>query len=314
MKEKSIHPLDLKTSDWTITRRKFLKGSSLVIAGLSLGSSFTRADSTNSKTILSFGIVTDAHYADTDSNGTRQYRESATKMTECVALMNAKKVDFLIELGDFKDQGSPREEETLKHLGVIEKLYGQFNGARYHVLGNHDMDSISKQQFLAHVHNTGIEKEATYYSFDSKGFHFVVLDANCKADESDYDHGNFHWSDTNIPLKQLDWLKKDLASSSTPVIVFVHQQLDTTGQTAVKNAAKIRQVLQDSKKTLAVFQGHHHAGHYSYIEGIHYYTLKAMVEGSGEKSNSYAIINVRADNSIVINGYRKAISKELKKS
>jgi calcineurin-like phosphoesterase family protein len=315
MKEESTRPLDPDICGWTVTRRKFLKSSSLVIAGLSFGSSWTNADSTNSKIKLSFGIVTDAHYADRDSNNTRQYRESATKMTECIALMNAKKVDFLIELGDFKDQNSPaREEETLEYLVLMEKIYAQFNGARYHVLGNHDVDSISKQQFLDHVQNTGILKESTYYSFDSKGFHFIVLDANYKSDESNYDRGNFHYTDTNIPLKQIDWLKKDLASSSTPVIVFVHQQLDITGNAAVNNAAQIRQVLQDSKKTIAVFQGHHHAGHYSYIEGIHYYTLKAMVEGSGKENNSYAIVNVHADSSITINGYRKALSKELKKT
>jgi hypothetical protein len=36
-----------------------------------------------------------------------------------------------------------------------------------------------------------------------------------------------------------------------------------------------------------------------------------MVEGSGEESNSYAIVDVHADNSIVVTGYRKALSREL---
>lgn len=44
---------------------------------------------------------------------------------------------------------------------------------------------------------------------------------------------------------------------------------------------------------------------------IHYYTLKAMVEGSGEANNSYAIVEVRADNSLTVTGYRNAAGKEM---
>lgn len=315
MKDKNPNTPSPDTADWMVTRRTFLKGSGLVIAGLSVGIPFARAISMEGKAKLTFGIVTDAHYADTDPKGSRNYRESLIKMTEFVNLMNDKKVDFIIELGDLKDQGEPvTEESTLKYLDAIEKVYGQFNGPRYHVLGNHDVDSISKEQFLAHVENTGIAKGSTHYSFDLKGIHFVVLDANYIADGSDYDHGNFDWTDANIPLKQLNWLKKDLASTTRPVITFVHQQLDVTGNTSVKNGPEVRQVLEDSKRVLAVFQGHHHAGHYSYIEGVHYYTLKGMVEGGGAKSNSYAIVEVYDDNSIVVTGYRKALNKEMKKA
>lgn len=124
---------------------------------------FASADNTDSKAKLSFGIVTDAHYADADPGGSRRYRESISKMTECVKLMNDKKVDFLVELGDLKDKGRPATEAaTLKFLSAIEKVYGQFKGPRYHVLGNHDVDSISKEQFLARVENTGTPKGSSY--------------------------------------------------------------------------------------------------------------------------------------------------------
>ena len=315
MKDKNPNTHSPDNADWIVTRRTFLKGSGFVIAGLSAGIPLAHAISIDGIAKLTFGIVTDTHYADTDPNGSRNYRESIVKMAEFVKLMNDKKVDFIIELGDLKDQGKPvTEESTLKYLDAIEKVYGQFNGPRYHVLGNHDVDSISKEQFLARVENTGIAKGSTHYSFDLKGIHFIVLDANYIADGSNYDHGNFDWTDANVPIEQLNWFKKDLASSTRPVITFVHQQLDVTSSTGVKNGPKVRQVLQDSKKVLAVFQGHHHAGHYSYIEGIHYYTLKGMVEGSGVKNNSYAIVEVYDDNSIVVTGYRRALSKEMKKA
>jgi len=301
--------------DWIVTRRAFLKGSGLVVAGLAAGISVAHGAKTDRKAKLSFGIVTDAHFADFVGRGTRKYRESIPKMAECVGLMNDKKVDFLVELGDFKDQGKPvSEKKTLEYLEAIEKAYGAFKGPRYHVLGNHDVDSISKKQFMARITNTKIPKTATYYSFDAKGLHFVVLDANYDAKGADYDHGKFNWTDSNIPPEELEWLKKDLAGSSKPAIVFVHQQLDVKRNTGVKNAPAVRKVLQDSKRVLAVFQGHHHPGHSSRIEGIHYYTLKAMVEGTGKTNNSYAIVEVHDDNSITVNGYRKAISQKLKKA
>ncbi len=98
---------------------------------------------------LRFGLVTDIHYADIEPAGMRQYRESPAKLAECVRFMNEQKVDFLVELGDFKDQGKPPDEAaTLGYLRKIEDVFRGFKGLRFHVVGNHDVDSISKQQFL----------------------------------------------------------------------------------------------------------------------------------------------------------------------
>jgi alkaline phosphatase len=117
------------------------------------------------------------------------------------------------------------------------------------------------------------------------------------------------WKDTNIPPAEIDWLNEDLKSTTKPVFVFNHQQLDCEGDFCVNNAEEVRQLLENSAKTLAVFQGHNHQGHYSQIKGIHYYTLKAMVEGCGSQNNSYAIVTVLNNGSISITGYRKAMTK-----
>jgi len=156
-------------------------------------------------------MVTDSHYADTAKRGSRYYDESISKMQDCVALMNQKKVDFLIELGDFIDRDpSTNKENTLRYLKMIESVYRDFNGPRYHVLGNHDFDCLSKEEFLEIAQNTGISPNSHYYSFDLKDLHFVILDANYRRDGSEYEYGNFEWRDTNIPTGQINWLKEDL--------------------------------------------------------------------------------------------------------
>ncbi len=302
------------SSKWIVTRRVFLKASVLSAAGVGLSqlSCAVQPSSTRKRRACRFGIVTDCHYADADTRNGRYYRESLEKLAECVELMNAEKIDFLVELGDFKDEDAkPAEEKTLSYLRAVEQVFQQFTGPTYHVLGNHDMDSISKQQFLSNVENTGIDSARSYYSLDSKGFHFVVLDANYRSDGADYDHGNFNWTDANIPKHELDWLAEDLAGARGPVIVFVHQLLAEAASHTIKNAEEVRSILKSSAKVAAVFQGHKHEGDYSQIEGVHYYTLKAVVEGSGQESNAYAIVDVLPDGSITVTGYRRAESRSM---
>jgi predicted phosphodiesterase len=295
---------------WVISRRGFLR--SAVAAALASLSCTPGHRSTRSARTARFGMVTDCHYADAAPVGKRFYRESLGKLSECVDRMNAERVDFLIELGDFKDQNKPVvEQKTLLHLQSIESVFRRFQGPRYHVLGNHDVDSISKQQFLSHVQNTGIKSGRNYYSFNVRGLHFIVLDANYRPDGSDYDHGNFDWTNANVPDQELEWLRRDLAACPGRAIVFIHQRLDGTGPAFVKNASQVRQILRASGRVLAVFQGHDHEGDYQQIDGILYYTLKAVVEGSGPDNNSYAIVEVHPDHSITVTGYRKASSTRL---
>ncbi len=295
-----------------ISRRTFLRS----VAGAALASLSCAPGnlSLRGRQPVRLGIVTDCHYADVDAVGTRFYRESLDKLAECVAVMNSEQVDFLVELGDLKDQDRPPvESRTLRYLQDVEAVLRRFHGPTYHVLGNHDMDILSKQQFLSRVENTDIDGARSYYSFDVKGLHGIVLDANYKADGSDYDHGNFDWTDANVPARELDWLRRDLSMSRGPVVVFIHQLLDGTGSVYVKNASEVRQILWESRKVLAVFQGHHHEGSYSCIDGTHYYTLKAVVEGYGRDNNAYAIVEVQPDGGVTVTGLRKATSIRLER-
>jgi hypothetical protein len=290
------------------TRRDFLRTSSLALAGLAL----PRAADIRARQLLRFGVLADPHYADADARGTRFYRQSIAKLRECVGAMNRERVAFLVELGDFKDQDEPAvEEATLRYLEEIESELQRFAGPAYHVLGNHDMDSISKSQFLARVENAGVDAQASYYSFDRGGLHFVVLDANFRADGAPYDHGDFDYRDTNVPPRQLDWLARDLAThAATPAIVFCHQRLDGEGALFVNNADEVRLLLRRRGNVIAVFQGHDHAGDHRLVDGIHYTTLRAMVEGGGAENNAYCIVEVTTEG-ISITGYRRSVTREL---
>ncbi len=258
-----------------------------------------------------FGMLTDSHYADSEPRGSRHYPESLGKIRECVDLMNRQEVDFLVALGDSIDGShNPSVEDALSYFDEMEAELARFEGSRYHALGNHDMDSLSKKQVLGRIENTGVDRNRSYYAFDKGGIRFIVLDPNFRDDGIAYDRGNFTWTDTLIPTEQIDWLKESLAATSTPIIIFTHQLLDGMGSHYVNNAPELRKILEDSGKVIAVFQGHRHGGQYNKIGDIHYYTLRAMVEGAGAENNAYATVDLHPEK-IVIKGYRRAVSRDM---
>lgn len=300
-----------------INRRKFMETTSIAIGGITFpGFAFGKRKIKP----IRFGMITDIHYAEAPDNLeiNRYYRQSLMKVAECTELMKEQKVDFLIELGDLKDQGNPpNEAETLQFLNTVEKTLNQFKGPIYHVLGNHDHDSISKLQFLKAISNDGFYNALNYYSFTRNSFHFVVLDSNYDFTGKEYDHGKFDWTEAHIPEDQLKWLKSDLRLHKRPTIVFVHHQLDSPKVADIRhcpdNADEVRKILEDSGHVVAVFQGHYHKGGLSKINDIFYYTLKAVVDGSGAENNNYAIVEIGEDLVIRIKGFRKTESQELVK-
>ncbi|MGW8123609.1 metallophosphoesterase family protein [Roseivirga echinicomitans] len=297
------------------SRRKFLKSSGLVTLSTFLPLSFYACQpDQNSK--IRFGLTTDSHYADRENAGTRYYRDSIDKMNEFVAVMNREKVDFVTHLGDFKDEDLNKEAtDTLRYLETLERAYGKFNGPRYHCIGNHDVDSITKSQFLSNIENTGIDKSKSYYSFDKNGFHFIVLDANYHADGRDqfYKEGA-DWQDANIPEVQYNWLQQDLENNELPTIVFCHHPLyefsKPDAKFHVNDYHKFQQLFEVSGKVLAVFQGHVHEEAHTEINGIHYVTQLGMVDYEGLENNSFAIVEID-DQAIHIKGYKRVGNQTL---
>jgi len=86
--------------------------------------------------------------------------------------------------------------------------------------------------------------------------------------------------------------------------------LDGARPYQVKNAQQVRTIFENSGKVKCVFQGHYHEGNSSEINGIHYYTLRSLIEGQKPEGNSYAIVKA-TPKSIKIRGFRKAESVTL---
>ncbi len=214
---------------------------------------------------VKFGIISDIHrdlIPDADS-----------RLNIFMKKVEIEKPDFIISLGDFCF-GIPENQSFIK----------QFASAvcpAYHVLGNHDMDRNTKDEMIDFF-----KIPSRYYSFDSNGYHFVVLDANNLYKDGkyiDYAKANYFVDGSfreYIDDTQIEWFRNDIASTTFPVMVFSHQSLYHYSL-GVKNRLELQLIMEEENrksgynKVIACFNGHNHLDFYRKINGIHYFDINS---------------------------------------
>lgn len=211
---------------------------------------------------IKFAIVSDLHAPDLP--------DGRERMQAVVYAANAENVDFLIQLGDFIRLDSVSQP--------LQKVWDQYKGEKYHVLGNHDLDKYSKEEFVA-----GFGMPGRYYSFDKGDFHFIVLDGNNLFDEGKYipyNKANYYVDSRKrafMDPEQMEWLKKDLAATTKRCILFSHQSIDR----AMNNGYDVRDILEAENKragftkVVAAFSGHNHSNYTDVINGITYVQINS---------------------------------------
>ncbi|WP_051620377.1 metallophosphoesterase family protein [Paenibacillus sp. UNC451MF] len=223
-----------------------------------------------SQTIVRFGVMADVHQD-------FMYR-AEDRLSQFIDRMNEEKVDFIIQLGDFCFPYPENKPFVAK--------WEQFNGAKYHVLGNHDMDRCDKQTIMDFL---GMKRN--YYSFDSGNYHFIVLDAShllLDGHYLDYEHGNYHKHPeaiSNLTPEQLDWLRKDLAATDKTTILFSHHNLESPFNDfnyGIKNSDELRAILREAnaqggfRKVVACLNGHNHLDGVKVIDDIYFVHINSM--------------------------------------
>ena len=273
---------------------------------------------------IRFGISADAHLLGPD------LPEAEPFFRNFVAAMKEWSPDFVIDLGDWvcpSAEGLSPEESHLVHQGGLihhRGIWDRFPGPHYHVIGNHDVgwlrggnevlasadlyvdtrnwEALTKDEFLART-----QMPHRYYSFDLKGFHFIVLDGNNARDETapppgrDGAEGPYF-----IDGPQKEWLRADLAAHrNQSKIVFCHAELHHTpaegsgegGEVPFPGAApngahvdngwELREMFTADGKVRACFSGHKHLSRWTVYGGVHYLTLAAT-----HREGSYAQVTL----------------------
>lgn len=319
-------------------RRQFIGATAAIGVALTSGLALPKSGKASEKEpMVRAGIITDMHHTSKADTPTRKYSASLAKMGAFISSMKQEQPAFVVEMGDFVDTLA-KGTDPAENIGEIEKLFTSMVPA-YHVLGNHEFDNLTRDVVLKAISNSGIPQGRTWFSWDKSGVHFVVLDADYtpEAPHRAYDMNTpedtfWTWKDTFIPPQELEWLKKDLALTNLPSVIFTHQTLDRVDDQDhnIKNASTVRKILEDSGKVLAVLSGHDHAGGYANIKGIHYIVMNGNVGTNDSRpwsetskqegfdtnlDNQFAVLEIFSKGGtqyrIKLNGYGRQASYDL---
>lgn len=232
-------------------RRDFIKLSTLAGAGMVLPLNVLALESDKSVT---FGLIADVHKD--------VMHDADERLQDFINAANKRELDYIIQLGDFC--------RPYDYNKSFLDVWNSYQGEKYHVIGNHDMDGGFKRSQAMEYWGM----ESNYYSFNKKGFHFVVLDGN--------DPNPKPWSGYNryIAEEQLRWLKDDLEQTNLPTVIFSHQSLEFEDE-GVDNMVQVRALLEvinmkaGFQKVLCCISGHSHTDFATKINDIYYVQINS---------------------------------------
>ena len=274
--------------------------------------------------VFIFGVIADVQYRDAEPSGTRFYRESSAKLAEAVERFNELRPAFVVQLGDLIDGVSASYD-------VVLPIMARLGPPAYHVLGNHDQ-SVEMEQQRTVLRRLGLDRLGSgrgYYDFARQGWRFLVLNGNdlsvIASPEGSPERNaatamlealkkrnapNAQTWNGGIGAVQLAWLKRTLAraeSAHERVVVFCHFPVLPPGSATLWNDREVLAALEASPAVVANFSGHEHRGGYAEQGGIHFVTLRGVVEGH---DSAYALVEVYADR-LELKGFGREPSRTL---
>jgi 3',5'-cyclic-AMP phosphodiesterase len=224
-------------------RRAFLKTAAVSTMSLALHPSLFALVKIKKKKVV-FGLITDLHQ-DIVPDG-------KDRLQAFLAAAKSKKVDALIQMGDFAVPSKQNQE--------VISLFNSAHSHSFHVLGNHDVDNGFSWEECKQAYGM----EASYYSQEIQGIKIIVLDGN-EPDSPTFKSGYPSY----IGESQQVWLRNELEEAVSPCVIISHQPI--AGIYTIDNAGEIQEILsQYAAKILLAINGHAHVDQHVVIGGVNY--------------------------------------------
>ena len=264
-----------------IDRRSFLKTAAVAAAAASLPP-FARAMQPPIPGSFQFAFFTDTHI-EPELNAPHGCDLAFAKIAKL-------KPDFAIMGGDHVYDANAVPAARAKEVFDLYKKSEQIlQMPLHHTIGNHDTFGTNEKSGIA-TSDPAYGKKMfedrigrTYYSFDHKGYHFIILDSIQPTED--------HQWEARIDSAQLSWLTEDLkkAGAATPTILSTHVPLVSAFPTYANDYAPntdkySRATIANSTEVLAAFEGHNVLavlqGHMHVNESIHYKGIQFLTCGA----------------------------------
>ena len=220
---------------------------------------------------FSFAFFTDLHLNNGDNNCWQGFDKAVNSA-------KSKGVDFIMTGGDNVDidgMDNPQLAHELyqKYALEIENAEIPF----YPTIGNHDRFWGAEKDDP--LYNEGLFEKyihESYYSYNHKGWHFIVLNSTQTCDGS-----------YCVGPEQKEWLANDLAKvdKQTPIVISVHVPFlsvyypalrgDYTDTDTFKNFKEIWDMFENKNLRL-VLQGHMHLYEEIKVRGVQFITAGAV--------------------------------------
>lgn len=288
----------------TAFRKHFKKYRSIAVLSICLILLFHCGEQSSNS--FTFVYMTDIHL---------QPEKSAVEGFEkAIARTNTINPDFVLTGGDLiMDALGQKESRADSLYDLYQESVKNFKMPVYNTLGNHEVFGLYVESGIDPQHpeygkamyKKRLKEESSYYSFNHKGWHFMVLDGIGYTEDRHY-YGK-------IDSLQIRWIKEDLKniSKDTPIIISTHIPFYSLlaqaegGPTkslsegaVITNGNKILELFEDYNLKL-VLQGHLHIVEDLYYKGTHFITAGA-VSGSWWNGPRYGfeegfvVVEVRA--------------------
>lgn len=252
---------------------------------------------------FSFVFMTDIHL-----QHERGAYEAFQKVIDTVNQLDS---DFIMTGGDLVFdvlRGNPQRGDSL--FTLYKTATAKFNIPVHHTIGNHELFGIYPESDVDSTHadyKYGMFKRHlgdTYYSFDHKGWHFIVVNSIIEKDKAYYGM---------IDPIQKAWIEQDLAKTnpSTPIAMVTHIPFVTAFYSlypAKDNNQPNGRGIYNNQEILALFANHNLKlvlqGHLHWLEDVTVGKTRFITGGAvagrpswrGTRHNEEGFLNIHIDN------------------
>ena len=257
---------------------------------------FEQAEELQFSDEIIFGWITDIHLGD-NNHDDKLVTLGDDAIERIVPKMIEKEAEFIVNTGDMIDNFHKSHDEVIGFHREVKRLFDQYSLKTYYVIGNHDVQTNTKQEVL-NVYKISDKQ----YVFQEKGVTFIVLDQQFNPDGSSYDAGKYYIPGS-IPLGQLEWLRQELEKAPGKVILLTHQPIFSiadedgpAGEIYTHNGELLQNILENSEKILAGLSGHRQASPEERrrdFGGVKHFILPSPIFKNTRLS--YGIVKISAD-------------------
>lgn len=234
-------------------------------------------------------IFSDIHYLDerpeelTFRLNRKLTQYSVEIVDKLINKINKEKPDVSICLGDLIEDKFNHDKDKENYTYIWNKLKN-IQVPFYSVIGNHDLRTMNSRRELEEIMGY---KNATF-SFDLKGYHFIILTTDIREDLGGDDGGVYKAQ--CMSEREINWLKEDLDKNKLPCVIFTHFGLAEDKQIGnywfekkpeaglMNNRKEVKNIIKGDNNIIAVFSGHQHWTKQLNEDGKDYYILGSLTE------------------------------------